>query len=364
MSTSASDRPGDGRNDDNAGEPTPGCLPVTPSQPSPYTPRNWRLRRWPSFGASLMVLMLRVLRRWMPSHELGAQGFVDGTRAVIAKSSRWIPKAPATVLIEAHQIGGDLPAYWVSAPGVAQDRVILYLQGGGYIAGAPTTTYADLLWRISAACDCRLLAIEYGLAPEHRYPVASDQALRAWQFLLEHHDAASLAIAGDSAGGNLALSTTLRVRDLGLPMPAALCLVSPEADLTGSGGSAVYNARRDYVIPAASIRMIGELYAGGAALEDPYLSPVFGNFDGFPPTLLQVGGEEVFLDDARRVADKLRAAGVPVLLDIWKGMPHVWHAFAGVMPEARAAIDDLGRFVRGHLRARPGTAEVASRSLE
>lgn len=315
----------------------------------PYTPRNWQPLRRAGLVAALLRLLLRAARRAMPPHDRGPQVFVAGTRALMAKSARWMPKLPAEVRVDSFPIG-EIAAHWIDAPGVSQQRVLFYLQGGGYIAGGPLTTHRDLLWRLSQAADCRVLAIEYALAPEATYPQASNQVLAAWQFLLDRYPRESLALGGDSAGGCLALSSALRLRDAGIALPAAICLLSPETDLTGSGASAIYNARRDVIIPAASIRMVGQLYAGSASLEDPYVSPVFGQFDGFPPTLLQVGGEEVFLDDSRRVAQKLRAAGVPVLFDIWRGLPHVWQGFASLLPEARAAIDDIGRFLRSQLR--------------
>lgn len=292
----------------------------------------------------------------MPAPRHGVQRFIERSRALAVKTERFMPHPPANVKVEAFHID-TLPAYWIQAPGVATDKVMLYLQGGGYILGSPVTTHRDLLWRLSAACGCTVLAIEYGLVPEHRYPIASDQALAAWKFLLQRYGAASIVLAGDSAGGCLALSTALRIRDLQLPMPAGLCLLSAETDLSGSGESVRSNFKKDLVIPSDAIRMIGQHYAVDVPLDHPYVSPLFGDFHGFPPSLLQVSSTEVFLDDSRRVADKMRAAGVPVLLDVWDGMPHVWQGFASLMPEARAAIEDIGRFVRMRWSTQAGLAQ-------
>lgn len=314
-----------------------------------YPTRNWRYRSGRSFAAWLVHLLLRVVQRLMPSDYADPAGFVSGTRRLAARSEGLMPKIPPDVRVEAFRIG-DVPAYRFTAPNAQPGAVLLYLQGGGYIMGSPMTTHRDLIWRLSQACGCAVVSIEYGLAPEHRYPVALDQAVAAYRHLLEQFDASAIALGGDSAGGCLALATALRLRDEGLAMPAALCLLSAETDLTGSGESVKLNIKKDYVIPADSIRMVGELYAGDVALTDPYVSPVFGEYHGFPPTLLQVGGEEVFLDDSLRVAAKLKKQGVPVVVDIWQGMPHVWQGFAAMMPEGRAAIEDVGRFVRGHLR--------------
>ena len=322
---------------------------VTEPARQSYPIRNWRYRRGRSLAAWLVYLMLRVVKRMMPADYGDPAGFVNGTRRLAARSEGLMPKIPADVRVESFRIG-EVPAHRFTAPGAEAGRVLLYLQGGGYIMGSPMTTHRDLIWRLSQACGCAVVSIEYGLAPENQYPVALDQAVAAYRYLLEQFDAAAIALAGDSAGGCLALATALRLRDDGLPMPAALCLLSAETDLTGSGESVKLNIRRDHVIPAASIGMVGTLYAGAAALTDPYVSPVFGEYHGFPPTLLQVGGEEVFLDDSLRVAAKLKAAGIPHVVDIWQGMPHVWQGFAAMMPEGRAAIEDIGRFVRGHLR--------------
>jgi epsilon-lactone hydrolase len=311
--------------------------------------RNWHQRHWSSFAAVLFNLALRVVKMLMPSPSIGATAYVAKVRAFAAKAERFAPSNPSRAQVEAFHIG-ETPAWWVRMPDASERKVLLYLHGGGYITGAALKSHGDLLWRLSSACDCTVLAIDYGLAPEYPYPTASDQVLDAWRFLLTKFPATSLAIAGDSAGGNLTLSVPLRIRDLGLLMPAALCALSPNTDLTGSGDSAKFNRDKDMLIPADAIQMIGELYAGSAALDDPYVSPVFGDFHDFPPTLLQAGSIEVFLDDSTRVAKKMQDAGVPVQLDIWKGMPHVWHLNAGLMSEARAAIDDIGRFVRGHLR--------------
>lgn len=320
-----------------------------PPRFEPTRPGAASLRRWPSFGAMLVRLMLWIAHWLMPRPSRGLPHFVERSRRLAESVERFMPHPPPQVQIERFRIG-ETPAQIVRAPGVSPRSLLFYLQGGGFILGSPDSTHRDLLWRLSAACDCAVLAIEYGLAPEFRYPVASDQALQAWRFLLERYPATSLALAGDSAGGCLALSTALRIRDLGLAMPAAICLLSAETDLTGSGESVQRNFRRDLVIPGDAIRPIGELYADGAPLTQPYVSPLFGEFHGFPPTLLQVSDAEVFLDDSTRVAAKLRAAGVPVTLEVWSGMPHVWQGFAALMPEARTAIGDLGRFLRSHLR--------------
>jgi len=320
--------------------------------------RNWQPRSSPSPAARLLNALLWLLRRFAPRPFTDVQLMVAHFRRQAASSLRLFPKTPSNVVIERFDIGGT-PACWVRAPGASTRHALFYLQGGGHILGSPDTAYRDLIWRLSSACGCPVLAIEYALAPEHRFPTALEQAVAAYRFLLESFPPHSVAMAGDSAGGNLALAATLKLRDAGLALPAALCLLSPWTDLTGSGSSVARNQHKDHFIPAYSIPMMGRLYAGGAPLDLPYVSPVFGDFTGFPPTLFQAGSDEVFLDDSLRVADKMRASGVPVVVDVWRSLPHVWQGLAAYLPEGRAAIEDIARFVSGHVRA--GAAAALAR---
>jgi acetyl esterase/lipase len=283
------------------------------------------------------------------------ESYVSAARAAAARIEPWIPRAPDGASVQSIQIGG-LRGHWFGWPGQSQRRAMLYLQGGGFILGSPKTTHRDLIWRLSRACDCPILAIEYGLAPEQRYPVALEQATQAYEFLIERVGAQNMAVAGDSAGGCLALALLLHARDNQLPMPASLCLLSPQTDMTGSGESVRTNRHSDAVISADAIPLVAALYADGHPLNDPYISPVFGQYNGFPPTLLQVSMDEVFLDDSVRVAHRMREAGVEVELDRWPGVPHVWQGFGACLPEARQAIEDIGKFVRARFQL-----EVAAR---
>lgn len=251
-------------------------------------------------------------------------------------------------------------AFWVDAENADPNRVFYYLHGGGYIIGAPDTTHKDLLWRLSKASGARVLAIDYRLAPEAPFPAAVDDAIAAYNWLLEQgYRSEAIAIGGDSAGGGLTFGTLLRMRDERIPLPSCAVGLSPWTDLAGTGETVITNLQSDLIIPGDRLVEIGEHYLQGQDPELPYASPLYGNHVGLPPTLIQVGEPEVLLDDSRRLAAKLKRAGVPVALEIWKGMPHVFPLLARFMPEGKRAIEIIGTFVQGHLADEADPALIA-----
>ncbi|MEW5940449.1 MAG: alpha/beta hydrolase, partial [Chloroflexota bacterium] len=192
-----------------------------------------------------------------------------------------------------------------------------------------------------------MLLPEYRLAPEHPFPAALEDSLKAYRWLLEQgYQPANIVIAGDSAGGGLSVATALALRDNHEPLPAAIICISPWADLTHSGQSHLANAESEAVLDTKLLKEWALCYADQARLGDPLVSPVFADLRGLPPLLIQVGDEEILLDDSRMLADKARADGVDVSLRIWKGMWHVWHSMGGLIPESRLAFEEMGRFVR------------------
>jgi acetyl esterase/lipase len=209
--------------------------------------------------------------------------------------------------------------------------------------------YRGPISRIAEACEARAFGVDYPLAPEHPYPAALDAVLAAWKELLDRGiDPGGAVFAGDSAGGGLAAAAAMRARDEGLPLPGALVLVSPWVDLTCSGDSFVTNAETDPMI-SISLRDRADLYAPGLDPTEPYLSPLFGDPTGLPPTLIQVAATECLLDDAQGLAESMSTAGVDVTIEVWPDALHAWHIFAPMMPEALAAIDAVGSFVRKKL---------------
>jgi acetyl esterase/lipase len=187
--------------------------------------------------------------------------------------------------------------------------------------------------------------VDYRLAPEHPFPAALEDCLAAYRWLLGTGiSPLDIVIAGDSAGGNLTLTTLLSLRDAGDPLPAAAVCIAPMTDLEGTGES--FRTKDDPALTAEFALKVARHYAGDHDLRLPLLSPYHGDLRGLPPLLIQVGGDEILLSDATRLADDARAAGVEVHLAVWPKMWHVWHVFAPSLPEARRAIDDIGAFIR------------------
>ncbi len=299
------------------------------------------------------VLRLAVKRR-LASQTLDVEQAV-ATRARLAELAAR-NRLPPDVTIEPVDAAG-VGAEWVSAPGLrVPGKTLLYLHGGGYTVGNPEL-YRIFTWRLAEAGCCRVLAIDYRLAPEHPYPAAVDDAVAAYRWLLDQgHDGHDLAVAGDSAGGNLTLVLLQHLREKGLPMPASALCYSPWTDLSGSGASVILNARRDPMLPGHRLRDAADLYAPGADHRDPLISPLFADYRGFPPLSIHVGSTEVLLDDSTRVADRASSAGVSVDLKVWPSQPHVFPVLARVIPEGRKALAMSGRHLLAHwlmARGRP-----------
>jgi len=243
---------------------------------------------------------------------------------------------------------GGVPAAWIVPPGLETKRTILYLHGGSYNAGS-IDSHLPLTGSIALTAKARVLAIDYHLAPEHPFPAAVEDALAAYRWLLkESAQANQIVVAGDSAGGGLALSLLLSLHQLGLPQPAAAVCLSPWTDLTCSGESWTTNAKVDFMLKRIPAFKSAEIYFREADPRAPLVSPLYGDPAGLPPLLIQVGSEEVLLSDSTLFAEKARLAGVDVTLETWKGMQHVWQYVASMLPEARQAVARIGEFVIQH----------------
>ena len=244
-----------------------------------------------------------------------------------------------------------VPSEWVAAPNVGRRRTLLYLHGGGYSVGSPRS-HRPFVSRLSRATRTRALSVDYRLAPEHPFPAAVDDAVTAYRWLLEHHASPErVAVAGDSAGGGLAVAAMVAARDEGLPMPGALVLISPWTDLSVSGASMQTHRGSDPWLDPDGAALAAAVYLGGASPSNPLASPLFADLAGLPPTLIVVGTAEILLDDSRRIAERMRTAGVKVVLDEWPDMLHVFPAFAPYVPQARQAIRQIGAFVDRRLPA-------------
>jgi len=255
---------------------------------------------------------------------------------------------PAGTQVEPVMAGG-VPAEWVRAEGSASDRAILYLHGGGYTKCSCNTARL-LASQLAAATLCSLLVLEYRLAPENPFPAALEDATAAYCWLLDQgFDPGRIVMMGDSAGGGLAVSTLVSLRDKGIVLPDCAALLSPWTDLTAAGESIHTAAEADPWMTEEECRRNAEMYAAGVDLRNPLISPLFADLHGLPDMLIQVGSDEILRDDSVRLAEKTRTAGVDVTLDIWEGMWHVWHYFAPQLPEGKQAIQQAGDFVRSRL---------------
>lgn len=245
---------------------------------------------------------------------------------------------------------GGCRAYWHDPAGCATDRVVMYVHGGGYVGGSPKT-HERLVSHIAKATGCRALNVDYRLAPEHPHPAAVTDSTNAYRWLLaqgfrpEH-----IAISGDSAGGGLTLATLLSLKDNGLPQPAAAVPLSPWTDMEGLGESMVTNAKNDMLIQKEALGGTAAHFLGeGTHPRDPRAAPLYGDYRGIAPLYIQVGGDETLLDDSTRVAERARAAGCDVTLDIFPEMQHVFQASVGNMPEATDAVQRIGNYLKQKL---------------
>jgi monoterpene epsilon-lactone hydrolase len=266
---------------------------------------------------------------------------VNEQRAAMEGSAGMFP-AGADMLTSEIDAGG-VPADWITVDESEADRVVLYFHGGGYVMGS-RNTHRGLAGRIARAAVARVLLPEYRLAPEHPFPAAIEDATACWRWLVsEGYAPDHMAIAGDSAGGGLALATLLALKAAGDPLPACAVGLSPWTDLEGEGPTAEPGAVDDPMLTAEGLRSSGRQYAA-ADLRNPLAAPLHGELEDLPPLLLQVGTREVLLSDSTRFAEKARAAGVEVTLEIEDGLIHVWHMFPDV-PEAQSAIERIGAFI-------------------
>jgi epsilon-lactone hydrolase len=244
---------------------------------------------------------------------------------------------------------GGVPAHWLAAPGADAGRVLLFLHGGGYEFG-PLRSDGELAARLGRASGVRVLFPEYRLAPEQPFPAAIDDVLAAWRWLRTDRDLStgSMAVAGDSAGGGLAVALLAATRDAGEALPAAAVLLSPTVDLTSSGASMTARADQDPISTPPMLRQFASDYLAGNDPKDPLASPLFASLSGLPPLLIQVGTADLLLSDSERLA-RAAEAGVDVTLEIGEGLPHVYQLMLGT-PEAAEATERIGKFLRVRVR--------------
>ena len=299
----------------------------------------------PSQAMQQLIDALREEQKASASH---AAPTLEERRADFAPGGRPHPMPDDVVVADVTADG--VPAHWVAAPGADAGRVLLFLHGGGYELGSLHSD-GELAARLGRASGMRVLFPEYRLAPEHPFPAAIDDVLATWRWLRTDQDlsATSLAVAGDSAGGGLAVALLVATRDAGEAMPAAAVLMSPTVDLTSSGASMTERADQDPISTPAMLRQFASDYLAGADPKNPLASPLFASLSGLPPLLVQVGTADVLLSDSERLAAAAAGAGVDVTLEIGEGLPHVYPLMLGT-PEAAEATEQIGKFLRARVR--------------
>lgn len=281
-------------------------------------------------------------------------GELDQVRRGFEEMLTQFPPAPG-VTFESAQIG-SIPGAWAIPADAVAGRVLLYLHGGGYAVGS-STAYRPLASELARRMNARVLIPDYRLAPENQYPAALDDAVSAYRWLVDQGTpAGSIALAGDSCGGGLAIATLVAIRDAGLPMPAGAAVFSAWADLDVTSASMTSKAAEDFILDAERLRGMAGGYLGTTPPRTPGASPVYANLKGLPPLLIQVGSTEILLDDSTRLAANAGAAGVKVRLDIWPEMFHVWHSWSPLLDEAAEALDDAAAFLSGLFAGRERAA--------
>ena len=256
---------------------------------------------------------------------------------------------PDGVTITRTDMGG-IAAAVVTPDTLEQGRILLYIHGGGYIAGSPAA-YHGLAGRYAKLLKAVVYVPDYRLAPEHPFPAAIDDTLASYKWLLDQgHNAKSIAFSGDSAGGAMVVSVMVAARNAGLPLPAGGVAISPWANLEHSGSSMTTRDGIDPTVSLAGLDLMAKAFLNGALKNDPDASPVFADVCGLPPIMIQIGESEVMLSDAVRLATHLAENRVRVSLEVWPGMFHVWHMFAAILPEGMQALETAAAFLDSALR--------------
>jgi monoterpene epsilon-lactone hydrolase len=249
--------------------------------------------------------------------------------------------------VEKLQING-IYAEWVSVKDIFENKIILYLHGGGYNICSPNT-HRELCTHISRASSARVLLPGYRLAPENPFPAALDDAVAAYRWLLDNgYPNQNIAIAGDSAGGGLSIAAAIALRDQGDPAPSSVACMSPWADLGMSGASIKTHAGIDPVVTLEALQLMASNYIRSNDPRTPLISPVYADLKGLPPLLCHTGTDEILLDDSQRLVAKAKNQGVDATLKIYDRMWHVWHLAPRLMPEAQKAVKEFGSFICRH----------------
>jgi len=300
----------------------------------------------PQAKLSLRALLVRLIVKTRIRSVL-AQTPSPQTRRQLESLSKlmWMPRGTKLTF---GQLGG-VNVEWLANPTAGARGFVLYLHGGGYVTGSPRT-HRGLAARLAKAARVCVAVPDYRLAPEHPHPAAVDDALAAYQGLLDQGiPPHKIIIAGDSAGGGLALALALRLKAAPLPQPSGIVLLSPFADMSFSGASMQSPTQLEWLLTKKFVHEAAKHYAGGQDPLTPTISPLFADLRHLPPLFIQVGTDEILLDDSTRLAQMATQQNVPVTLQVWPSLWHVWQLHGGQMPEADRAIAAMAVFVNGRL---------------
>ncbi len=304
----------------------------------------------PSWQSAFFARISRMAR----PRTIGVDGEIEELRRQYSYLSDRFGTAPQEAVFEPSQVG-PVKGEWVRIGETTSNRLILYFHGGGYVSGSPET-HRPLVARLCQAAQAVAFAPAYRLAPECAFPAGLRDGIDTYRYLLQRNIApSSIVLAGDAAGGGLAFACLLAIRNAGLPMPAACVAMSPWADLSLSGWSMLQNARNDVALSWELLFISARHYLKKSSLTDPYASPVFASFHGFPPIMVHAGSHEILRDDASRIGERAAEAGVPVSVEVYDGMQHVFQA-SPFVPEARVSLNRLAQFIRART---PDAAPVA-----
>jgi len=294
-----------------------------------------------------MRLVMKVLQK---NKEKPREHDVSAYREGLISIARTQPNFPSEVDITPEQVG-RIPAEWITSKDSTSDSVVLYLHGGGFVGGSPSVS-RYFVTQFVKRTKVPFLLIDYALAPEKPFPHALEDSVSAYRWLLEtkHTPSNRIALFGESAGGNLVIATLVRLRELDFELPATAICLSPWVDLPGTGESMKTKEKIDPILTQEEMAFLAKQYVGDNDPFHPLISPLYAELHSLPPLFIQVGTSEMTLDDSLRIAKIAEAAGVEVMLDVWKDMPHVFTIFFQYAPESRKGIDRICEYINRYLQ--------------
>lgn len=308
------------------------------------------IHRIPSNSARLKIAALNyALKKSVQPDVAVESGGLAHSRKALERLGTWLPPSKGVRLEKVSVAGMYCEIHQPDQP--LNDGLIIYMHGGGFCLGSPRS-HRYLVSRLAKIAGMKAIAMDYRKAPEHPFPAALEDVVRIYEhYLSEGVPAEKMVFAGDSAGGNLVVSSLLRLKRLQRPLPAAACCLSPWTDLTMSGATLKTRRHLDLMLSSELLHQFSNHYVVDTHRTSETLSPLFGDLSGLPPLLVQVGAHEVLLDDARRLVRKAHSAGVNATLEIWDDMQHVWHYTAFFLKDGERAMAHIGEFFRSHLQA-------------